>query len=639
VKWETDLAIWMPNGYLENHPSVRLRRLNIRKPLRQLGVRADLIFRKEDLFSFQNILLSHFNEEVIEFCKQARKQGKTLLFCHSEALWNLPFQNEVFNLCDYILCCSTELVKLTQAQLTSSFTQCVHMPDMAEGPYPLHIPQDKKQLIVNYTGMGGNTYLAKQLRPIIEKLGMKLQIISEHTDADILWSRETYLYEMAKADIAICPQNYLLQPAKSNVKLVTAMALGLPTISSPLQAYLEIIRNGENGFIARNEQEWEEALIALKDYSVRQKMSQCARNTGQNYTALEIAKRYKNFLLIARQKVAFVNNTLPIKYMSYGDIILEILRNSGSAVFEEFRYEDIDILPSYYGMYIFVEVRYDPEDIAKAAKPRILITNEEQNINHFSHFEVIVTWRKDLAENWKRRGFVNVMYVNDPTELNIRMLQHYYYSENTVEKRKQHNLQLHDDHINAFRNLIEPEIRWNGGSRDRSHIEYILLNTEAGQKVLDIGSADGWLSLYLAKQYRQVSALEFVERGMNWTREHAARLGVTIDLRYGFIEDAHTVFPVNSFDAILLLEILEHLDYWRLPWYLSNVEALLVSGGKVLISLPKQDMRDNVEHLWSPNEKLIHKLFEDKKDFHVQWTDMPNHGVEGCWFIKYTVEK
>lgn len=639
MRWETDLAIWMPPGYLESHPSVRLRRLNIRKPLRQIGVRADLIFRQEDLSSFQNILLSHFNEEVIEFCKKARKQGKTLLFDHSEALWNLPFQNEVFNLCDYILCCSTELMKLTQSQLTSPYTHCIHMPDMAEEPHPHHIPKCNDQLVVSYTGMGGNAYLAKQLRPIIERLGMKLQIISEHADADVSWDRETYLYEMAKADIAICPQNYLLQPAKSNVKLVTAMALGLPTVSSPLCAYKEIVNDGVNGFIAKDEKEWESALEKLKDFNVRLKMSHAARITGQEYSPLEIAKKYKNFLLIARQEVAFINNTLPVKYMSYGDAALEFLRSAGSAVFDEYRYEDVDILPRDYGMYIFIEVRYDPEDIIQTTAPKVLITNEEQDINHLSHFEVIVTCRKDLAESWTNRGFVNVKYINDLSELNIRMLQQYYYTENIIEKRKLHNLKLHDDHINAFWNLIEPEVRWEGGSRDRAHIQYTLLNTEAGQKVLDIGSADGWLSLYLAKLHRQVSALEFVERGMRWTKTHAARLGVDIDLRYGFIESANTVFEGNTFDTILLFEILEHLDYWRLPWYLSNVEALLVPGGKVLVSLPKQDMRDNIEHLWSPNEKLIRKLFGSKKDFQVQWTDMPNHGVEGCWFIKYTVEK
>lgn len=162
-------------------------------------------------------------------------------------------------------------------------------------------------------------------------------------------------------------------------------------------------------------------------------------------------------------------------------------------------------------------------------------------------------------------------------------------------------------------------------------------HTNPQSKVLDIGSADGWLALYLAKEGRKVSAIDFVKRGMDWTTEHAARLDVDIDLRYGFIEDVEAVFGNKKFDCILAYEILEHLDYLRLPWYLEKIEALLKPGGKVLISLPMQDLIDNSEHLWSPNEKLILKVFGNKPNFKLNWVPIPNHEVPGDWFISYQV--
>ena len=119
---------------------------------------------------------------------------------------------------------------------------------------------------------------------------------------------------------------------------------------------------------------------------------------------------------------------------------------------------------------------------------------------------------------------------------------------------------------------------------------------------------------------------------------YAKRLGVSIDLRYGFIEEASQVFSKEKFDYILLYEILEHLDYCKISYYLENLEKLLPAGGKMLITLPKQDLRDNPEHLWSPTRKMIDNIFENRHNYQCQWIDIPNHGIPGNWFISYEKE-
>lgn len=630
MQWLTDLAIWMPPGFIASHPSVRLRRLNLRKPLRNLGVRADFVYRKEDLQSFQNVLISHYDAGVYQTCKELRAQGKTLYYDHTEQLWGFEYQTEVFNACDYIICCSTALAEFTQARLTSPFTRCVVIPDMAEGPFPeqpIHQPTDKEQLIVNYTGMGGNSYLCRDLKPIIEKVGMKLVMITEHDDADIKWNRDTYLQDMAKADIAICPQNFELQPCKSNVKLSLAMAVGLPTISSPLRSYKEIVKEGENGFIAKTAEEWEDALLKLKDFTLRKKISEAAWKTGKEYWPENIAAKYLNLLLTVQKRVIYVNNTLPQKYLSYGDRLLETLRFNGRAIFEEYRYEDIDCLPEA-DMQIFVEVRYDPTDLPHPiTTPRVLITKENQDINNFAHFNIIITPNEQLAQQWTARGFVNV-YVAELEKLSYTYIKDLLELDITA-RRQLHNLKLHDAHINAFHHLIPPEERWSQGERDKAHIAYTIANTKPGDRVLDIGSADGWLSLYLAKHCRNVSALEFVERGMDWTRQHAERLGVKVDLRKGFVEEVSNKFKRDRFDAILLYEICEHLDYWRLPFYLMELQKLLAPSGKLLISVPSQSVQNNDEHLWTPTFKLVQKMFKGE----ITWVGLPGP-VPGNWFIK-----
>lgn len=632
--WVEDLAIFMGYTFDASHPSVRLCRLNLRKPLRDIGVKADIIYRYEDVEGYNNILISHFDDKLVEHCEKWRKQGKRIYFSHTENLWGLPSQVKVFNLCDYIVCCSNTLAELTQPRLTSPITKCHFLPDMAEQPLnsqsPPHKPQNERPLRCIYVGMGGNSYLAHNMRPMIEELGMTLTVITEWDNADIKWDRDTYLDIMAEHDIALCPQRVAEQPAKSHVKVSTAMSRGLPVICSPTPAYKEIIEQGVNGFVADTPEQWRQCLESLKDFNLRKKISQNALLTAENFAPHAIAFYWMVLLAKKRTSIALINNTLLKKYMSYGDGVLEDLRFQGYHV-DEFRYEDIEHLPKGYDFYLFVETRFEPDDIADVS-PRILLTKETQDINNLVHFDIVVTPNEQLRYHYNGRGYVHVF---SQPKLDMKQIMEWA-SEDMVTARKIHNKNLHSKHIDSFYELQTPEKRWSQGIRDREHINYTMCHTSPGFDVLDIGSADGWLSLYLAKEGRQVSALDFVERGMSWTRKHAERLGLDIDLRFGFIEDLYNVFSDKVFDTILAYEILEHLDYRKLPWYLEKMEKLLRPGGSILISLPAQDCNDNVEHLWSPSEKLIKKAFKGKENLTISWVPFAGHEVPGDWFISYT---
>lgn len=633
-----DLAIYFPNrfNYDPNSPSVRLRRINIRKPLRKLGVNCEIIYRKDELYAFDNILLSSCDRATYEEALHLKKLGKRLFFDHTEALWGLDAQVDIFNLCDYIVCCSTALAEFTRQRLTSEFTKCIVIPDMVEGPIPQHKVENKIAETVVWCGMGGNAYLARNLKPVLDKLDLKLVIISEHADADIKWNRSTYLEDISKYDIAICPQNVEKQPAKSAVKLATAMAVGMPTVSSPNPAYLELVKQGYNGFIAKSDShdEWERALQLLKDPNVRKSISQNAIKTGSYFTQEEIAKKWLCTLLIKEPKIALINNTLPKKYISPGDRILDDLRINGYNV-DSYKYEDVDILPKNYDAYLFVEVRYNPKHIL-GLKKKILFTQEDRNINFLPYFDIVLTTNEMLFRKWQLRGFVNVVYV---PELNREIVDKCLElkDDHWLSQRKRHNKKLHDRTINELRELHKPELRWDGSNRDKLHIKFTNRFTgDNKKKILDIGSADGWLSLYLANNGHSVTALDFVDRGIDWVKQNNERLGLSVTQKFGFIEDLDTLFPAEKFDLILAYEILEHLDYRLLGWYLEKIEGLLTDSGSVLISLPKQDMNDNIEHLWSPDMDLIKNIFKDKPDINIEWVEIPNHGIEGNWFINYS---
>lgn len=500
----------------------------------------------------------------------------------------------------------------------------------------MYQPKINDCLSVVYVGMGGNAYLSKNLEPIIKKCGMKLIIISEWDSADIKWNRDTYLRDMASCDISICPQNVELQPAKSNVKLVSSLSLGMPTICSPLPAYLEIAKHNENALIASTPEEWEKCLLQLKDYNERVRFSKAAKESVKNYSPQAIATRWKDLLSKPSGKpfkIAFINNTLHIKYLSYGDYWLEAFRAGGHQV-DEFRYESVQNLPSGYDLYFFIEKRYQLEDIADV-HPRVLYSLEDNDLNILPHYDYILSGSIDLVNKWKERGFVNVSLVPNYNHIDSIKLVFEAIKKDISTDRKKHNQVKHTKDINAFQNLMAPEARWGGGNRDREHIRFTDFHTKAGDNVLDIGSADGWLSLYLAKKGCQVTALDIVDRGIQWTLDQAVKLGVTLGVCKGFIEDAPQIFVNKKFDIIILYEILEHLDYLQVPQYLSNLEKLLSENGKILISLPKQDLRHNTEHLWTPSDLLITRLLSKKPNLKIDWMDIPNHEVPGNWFISY----
>lgn len=513
-----NLAIYLPSPYTSENPSIRLRRLSLRKILRNQGIICEVIHRFEDLWPYTNIQVSCTGEEAVKQYTQLKQQGKKLYFDHSEALFGLDFQKECFNLCDYIVCCSTKLAELTVGYVNKN-TKVVVIPDIIENfeILPKHQPKETSIPKVVFCSMGGNAFIAKELEPLIKEAGMELVTINEWPDASISFKLDSYAQDMANCDIAICPQKVDLQPAKSNVKFSHALAMGLPTICSPLQAYLEIAEHNVNSLVANTKEDWLAAFKQLRDLSERQRLSNQAKKSVSDYTPEAISKRWFRLLKEPRRaRIALINNTLHQKYQSYGDHWEDAFKLAHCEV-DVFKYEDIHNLPNKgYDLYFFVEVRYDPEKINEkdstlSCRPRMLYTMENPDLNHLPHFDVLITGRQDLFDYWNQRGFTNSELVENATHLQqVEKILNFKNKDYTA-RRVAHNVKLHSQHIEMFSHLLPPEARWNGGpGRDQQHIDFTLetLRNYNCKNVLDIGSADGWLSLKTAKESIPTFALE-----------------------------------------------------------------------------------------------------------------------------------
>ena len=116
-----------------------------------------------------------------------------------------------------------------------------------------------------------------------------IQFLCETRISRFAWSEETAYRCMRNADIGILPINAesdpihnLLAPSwklKSENRLTMKMAMGLPVIATPIPAYENVIKHGENGFLARSASDWQACLSMLRDPARRQQVGNAARKS------------------------------------------------------------------------------------------------------------------------------------------------------------------------------------------------------------------------------------------------------------------------------------------------------------------------------------------------------------------------
>ena len=95
------------------------------------------------------------------------------------------------------------------------------------------------------------------------------------------WDRETEINDLSTFDIGIMPlPNDEWAKGKCGFKGLQYMALEIPTVMSPVGVNTEIIQDGVNGFLAKNEQDWIEKLsILIESKELREKIGKEGRKT------------------------------------------------------------------------------------------------------------------------------------------------------------------------------------------------------------------------------------------------------------------------------------------------------------------------------------------------------------------------
>lgn len=146
--------------------------------------------------------------------------------------------------------------------------------------------------------------LAPALRRLAKRERFRLRVIGatdavrselEGVDVEVLpWRAETEVEDLRPMDIGVMPlPDDRWSRGKCGLKALQCMALGVPTICSPVGVNTTIIRDGENGMLAGTDAEWIEKLsMLLRSPDLRQRLGSAGRLTVEDhYSAASQAPR------------------------------------------------------------------------------------------------------------------------------------------------------------------------------------------------------------------------------------------------------------------------------------------------------------------------------------------------------------
>lgn len=111
----------------------------------------------------------------------------------------------------------------------------------------------------------------------------------------VVWTSETEIEELSALDIGLMPlPTDAWTEGKCGLKGLTYMSLGMATIMSPVGVNKEIIRDGENGYLAASLEEWVEKMsLLIEDERLRFELGQEARKTVlEKYSVISQRNQY-----------------------------------------------------------------------------------------------------------------------------------------------------------------------------------------------------------------------------------------------------------------------------------------------------------------------------------------------------------
>ena len=171
-------------------------------------------------------------------------------------------------------------------------SQYVFRPDLLE--------TEPEEVCIGWSGspttVGNIRVIAGALRQLAERVKHRVHLIGG-TEFDLpgvtyvaqKWSAETEVADLRKMQVGMVPLPLNeWNKRKFYMKTAQYMALGIPTVATPLGSNPEVVEHGVTGFLADSEEEWIKYLsLLIKDHELRLRMAHAAATAAQKKYSLE----------------------------------------------------------------------------------------------------------------------------------------------------------------------------------------------------------------------------------------------------------------------------------------------------------------------------------------------------------------
>jgi glycosyltransferase involved in cell wall biosynthesis len=230
---------------------------------------------------------------------------KKIIFDFDDAIWLTPEPagNRLANRLKWssktpLICRWAYRISAGNAYLADFARQ--HNPQVILNPTTLDTEhwhnQIKNQLtqkcVIGWTGTHSTLPYLLELLPVIRELEQDFDftflVISNRNPGFELrsfvflpWRKETETEDLLQFNIGVMPlPDDAWTRGKCGFKALQYMALGIPAVVSPVAVNMEIVKEGENGFLCQTPQAWKQRLTELlQDADLREKLGKKARQT------------------------------------------------------------------------------------------------------------------------------------------------------------------------------------------------------------------------------------------------------------------------------------------------------------------------------------------------------------------------
>lgn len=319
-----------------NHPATRLRVIQYLGHLKDAHIDSEVMPFPTGLLSWWDLLRKAKESDIVFFqkkrvhkfwLKRLKANGLKLIYDFDDAImFNSPKH-------------SVQESPLRMSQFISMITNChgiiagnsylrawaePHnkniwiLPTPADtDKYTARLPAaDDKNIILGWIGGKKTLPFLKSLQPVLDRIfdrhqNISLKIVSNSffkahkmPIMNKVWAEEDEAKDVSSFDVGLSPlPDDPWTRGKCAAKLLQYMASGVPPVASPVGIHNDIIQEGLNGFLAKNDEEWVDKICRLiEDKTLRYRMGAAARETTEkSYSVKATAPKIIEILKAVRE--------------------------------------------------------------------------------------------------------------------------------------------------------------------------------------------------------------------------------------------------------------------------------------------------------------------------------------------------